>query len=121
MAEFMRLQVADDVELPPLTNPLPAWMANGPAGIRAFIAAGRSHRVDVDAYRRFEAPVYFSMGGRTHARWMGMRDRLAGLFPDFTAEVYEGVHHLHTSHQAEPVRVAAALRQLWARAQGRNP
>ena len=53
MAEFMRLQVADDVELPPLTDPLPAWTA-----------------------------------------------------------------HLHTSHQAQPVRVAAALRRLWARADG---
>jgi pimeloyl-ACP methyl ester carboxylesterase len=120
MAEFMRLQVADDVELAPLPEPLPASMANRPAGVRAFLAAGRGHRVDVDAYRRFDAPVYFSMGDRTHPRWTGMRDRLASLFPDFTAEVYEGVHHLHTSHQAQPGRVAAALRRLWARAEGPN-
>jgi hypothetical protein len=43
-----------------------------------------------------------------------MKDRLAGLFEDFTAERYEGLHHLNTSHQAEPDRVAAALRKLWA-------
>jgi len=53
MAEFMRLQVADDVELAPLPEPLPASMANSPAGVRAFLAAGRGHRVDVDAYRRY--------------------------------------------------------------------
>ena len=31
-----------------------------------------------------------------------MKERLAGLFEDFTAERYEGLHHLNTSHQAEP-------------------
>jgi hypothetical protein len=37
---------------------------------------------------------------------------LAGeaLFPDCTVERYEGCHHLNTSHQAEPERVAAALK-----------
>jgi hypothetical protein len=43
-----------------------------------------------------------------------MRDRLAGLFEDFTAERYVGLHHLNTSHQAEPDRVAAALKKMWA-------
>ncbi len=45
-----------------------------------------------------------------------MKDRLAGLFEDFTVERYEGLHHLNTSHQAEPERVAAALKKLWATA-----
>src|SRR5436189_272970 len=60
MAAFLRLQVADDVELSAPPGPLPAGMANRPAGIRAFVAAGRRHRVEPDAYRRFAAPVYFS-------------------------------------------------------------
>ena len=38
-----------------------------------------------------------------------MGARLAGLFPDCTVERYEGCHHLNTSHQAEPERVAGAL------------
>jgi hypothetical protein len=42
-----------------------------------------------------------------------MRDRLAGVFPDFRPELYEGLHHLNTSHAAAPGRVAAALRRLW--------
>jgi len=120
MAAFMRLQVADDVEVSVPSGPLPAGMATAPAGIRAFIAAARRHRVDSDAYRRFTAPVYFSIGSRTHPRWAGMRARLAGLFPDFTAEVYEGLHHLNTSHQAQPERVAAALRRLWSRAEHKD-
>jgi hypothetical protein len=61
--------------------------------------------------------VYFSLGSRTHPRWILMRQRLAGLFPDFTAEVYEGLHHLNTSHQAQPERVATVLSGLWARAE----
>ena len=115
MAAFMRLQVADDVELPRLAT------ARGdgerPRQHSGVHRCGRQHRVELDAYRWFASPVYFSMGSRTHPRWTAMRDRLAGLFPDFTAEEYEGLHHLHTSHQAQPQRVAAALRGLWTRAE----
>jgi pimeloyl-ACP methyl ester carboxylesterase len=119
MAAFMRLQVADDVELPASQGP-PPGMTNRTGGIRAFNAAARGHRVELDAYRRFAAPVYFSMGSRTHPRWTGMRDRLAEVFPDFTVEVYKGLHHLNTSHHAQPERIAAALRRLWTRAEHKN-
>lgn len=117
ISAFMRLQVAAGVELAAPAGPLPPWMSNRPAGIETFIAAARRHRVEPDSYRRFTAPVYFSLGSRTHPRWTIMRQRLAGLFPDFIAEVYEGLHHLNTSHQAQPGRVAAVLRGLWARAE----
>jgi pimeloyl-ACP methyl ester carboxylesterase len=119
MAAFMRLQVADDVVLPapPSGNP-PPWMAKRPAGIRAFVGALRQYRVEPATYASFSAPIYFSRGSRTHARWEAMQTRLAGLFPDFTGEVFEGLHHLNTSHQAEPDRVAATLRQFWAKAEG---
>ena len=33
------------------------------------------------------------------------------------AERYEGLHHLHTSHQAEPERVARRLLEIWSRAE----
>jgi pimeloyl-ACP methyl ester carboxylesterase len=113
-AAFMRLQVADDVILPPSPagNP-PPWMAKRPAGIRAFVGALRRHRVQPAEYARFASPVYFSRGSRTHSRWEAMQTRLAGLFPDFTGEVFEGLHHLNTSHQAEPDRVAATLTSFW--------
>jgi hypothetical protein len=28
--------------------------------------------------------------------------------------VFEGLHHLNTSHQADPLRVAGLLRDLWS-------
>ena len=118
MAEFMRLQVADDVVLPaPPAGSPPPWMAKRPAAIRAFVAALRAHQIDPAAYSDFASPVYFSRGSRTHPRWEAMQTRLAGLFPNFTGEVFEGLHHLNTSHQAEPDRVAATLKAFWQRAE----
>jgi len=121
MGAFMRLQVSTEVELPAPASPPPPWMSKRPAGIRAFVAAARAHSVDPSAYRQFTAPVYFSRGSLTHPRWAIMQARLELLFPDFTAEVYEGLHHLNTSHQAVPARVVGALRALWARAESESP
>ena len=118
---FMRLQVAADVVLPPPPDgPSPAWLAKRPAGVAAFVAALRNHRVDEDEYRRFKAPVYFSRGSRTHPRWAAMQERLATTFPDFSADVAEGLHHLDPAHQAEPERVGATLAAFWERAESRQ-
>ena len=112
---FMRLQVAADVVLPPPPDgPSPPWMAKRPAGIAAFVAALRNRRVDEDVYRRFRAPVHFSRGSRTHPRWAAMHERLSVTFPDFSADVAEGLHHLHPAHQAEPERVGASLSTFWS-------
>jgi pimeloyl-ACP methyl ester carboxylesterase len=120
MAAFMRLQVADDVILPePPAGDPPPWMAKRPAAIRAFVGALRHHRIQPAEYAAVASPVYFSRGSRTHPRWEAMQTRLAGSFPDFTGEVYEGLHHLNTSHQAEPDRVAARLTALWERSEAR--
>jgi pimeloyl-ACP methyl ester carboxylesterase len=117
-AAFMRLQVADDVVLPaPPAGDPPPWMAKRPAGIRAYVGALRRYRVQPAQYAGFVSPVYFSRGSRTHPRWEAMHARLAGLFPDFTGEVYEGLHHLNTSHQAEPDRVATTLAAFWHRSE----
>jgi pimeloyl-ACP methyl ester carboxylesterase len=114
---FLRLQLAPDEPLPPPPDgPPPVWMRKRSAGIRAFVAAAESHHVDPAAYRAFRASVYYSYGTRSHPRWTSMKDRLASLFEDFTAERYEGLHHLNTSHQAEPDRVAAVLKKQWVRA-----
>jgi hypothetical protein len=45
-----------------------------------------------------------------------MAERTAGRFADVEVERYEGLHHLDTSHMAEPQRVALALHELWTRA-----
>ena len=117
MPAFLKLQLGPDVALPPApAGTPPPWMASRPAGVLALITALKQHHVDPSSYRRYAAPVYFSHGSLSHPYWLGMRDRLATLFPDFTAERYDGRHHLNTSHQAEPARVAQALRRHWNRA-----
>ncbi len=114
---FLQAQVKPGVQLPPPPEgPPPPWFARRPAGIDAFSRAVEAYRVDPSRYRAFERPVYFSYGSLTHPRWEAMRARLEALFPDFTSELYEGLHHLNTSHQAQPARVADALRKLWGRA-----
>jgi pimeloyl-ACP methyl ester carboxylesterase len=118
ISTFLRLQLAPGVDPPsPPAGPPPAGMANRPAGIDAFVAAVLRYRLSPERLRAFDRPVYYSHGSLSHPRWMAMRDRLAGIFPDFTSELYEGVHHLETSHHREPARVAAALRRLWSRAE----
>jgi pimeloyl-ACP methyl ester carboxylesterase len=117
LATFLRLQLAPGVEppSPPAGSP-PAWMANRPAGIDAFVDALLRYRLAPDRLRAFARPVYYSHGSLSHPHWVAMRDRLAGIFPDFTSDLYEGAHHLETSHAREPDRVASALRRLWSRA-----
>jgi hypothetical protein len=39
------------------------------------------------------------------------------VFPNFTLEVFEERHHFDPPHRAEPERLAASLRELWARAE----
>jgi hypothetical protein len=112
---FLWQNLAPGVEppSPPAGSP-PAWMARRPAGIDAFIRALIRYQLPSEGLRVFGGPVYYSHGSLSHPRWMAMRDRLARIFPDFTAELYEGIHHLETSHHREPARVAAALRRLWS-------
>jgi pimeloyl-ACP methyl ester carboxylesterase len=118
MAAFVRLQVAVDVTLPPPPDgPPPPFMASRPAGIEAFLAATSDHpRLD-SRYRAFTSPVLYTWGELTHPRWYVMKDRLAGLFPDFTSKRFDGIHHMNTSHQAEPERTATLLNEFWTRAE----
>jgi pimeloyl-ACP methyl ester carboxylesterase len=117
LSAFLRLQLTPGVEPPsrPAGSP-PEWMANRPAGIDAFGGALLRYRLSPERLRTFDRPVYYSYGSLSHPRWSAMRDRLAGIFPDFNSELYEGFHHLETSHQRAPARVAASLRRLWSRA-----
>ena len=114
MAAFLRAQLATGVPLPPQPEGAPPpWMARRPAGMRAFAAALYQHRVDPARYRAVRAPVLYTYGSLSHPHWAVMGERLAAVFPDFRAVCFEGLHHLHTSHQAEPARTAELLRELW--------
>jgi hypothetical protein len=85
--------------------------------MRVLAQALRQHHVDPAAYPAFPRPVLFTFGSLTHPRWRAMRDRLQASFPAFTSQEFEGLHHLHTSHQAVPDRTAKILMKFW-RTQG---
>jgi pimeloyl-ACP methyl ester carboxylesterase len=122
MRRFLALQLAPGVHPPqPPPGPPPPWMATRPAGMRAFVGALRTYRVDPSSYAAFDGPVYYSFGSLSHPRWVAMKERLSKAFQDFTAEGYEGLHHLHTSHQAVPERVAQRLLEMWSRAERHRP
>jgi len=88
MPAFIRAQMRDGVEPPPMMEGLPPpWMA--------------------------DRPVYYSYNSLSNETWERKAERLRELFPNITVERYEGLSHLNTSHAAEPERVAAALRRLW--------
>ncbi len=114
---FLRLQLAPGVDPPPPPDgPPPPWMAKRPAGISAFAGSLYEYEVDPARYRAIAAPVLFTYGSLSHPRWTAMRDRLAASLPDFSTELFEGLHHLNTSHQAQPERTATLLEALWGRA-----
>ena len=118
MRAFMMLQVSPAVALPPPPEgPPPPWMAKRPAGIDAFVVALENHERLETQYGAVRAPVLFTWGSLTHPRWNTMRQRLEKLLPDFTSRCFDGLHHLNTSHQAEPERVAAMLDDFWTRAE----
>jgi pimeloyl-ACP methyl ester carboxylesterase len=118
MPAFMRAQLAPGVEPPPPpSGPMPPWMAKRPAGISAFLRAFSAGDLELDALRRFQHPVYFALGGLSNPDYFAMMaQRLEGVFPDFTLEVFEERHHFDPPHRIEPERLAASLRGLWARA-----
>jgi pimeloyl-ACP methyl ester carboxylesterase len=113
MPRFMRLELKPDVQFAPPaggTPPLP----NRPAGIAALLRAFERHTLDIDALRRFPGPVLYTRGSLSADRYERSAQRLAVIFPDFREIVFDGLHHLNTSHQAEPERVASLLLELWA-------
>ena len=115
MRRFIRLELADGVEFqPPAGAPPP--LPNRPAGIAAIVRAFRDGPgIDFGSLRRFDRPVLYTRGTLSAPRYERSAARLSSVFPDFTEVAFEGIHHMHTSHQAEPARVASLLRELWER------
>jgi len=120
MPAFVRAQVAPGVEPPaPPPGPPPPWMALRPPALRVLIGTFLTATLDVDALRAVTAPVYFGLGGRSNPDYFARcAERAAGIFGDFTLDVYEERHHFDPPHRTEPERLAGALRELWARAPG---
>jgi pimeloyl-ACP methyl ester carboxylesterase len=116
---FVRANLRPGVEPPaPPPGQPPAWMANRPAGIRAVVGAFRDGELDRGALRRLQVPVYYALGALSNPdHYARIAERLAGVFDDFTLEVFEDRHHFDPPHRAEPERLARSLRALWARAE----
>ncbi len=92
-------------------------MATRPPGIQAILRVFFASDLDLEAFRRFDRPVLFALGGRSDPDYFAlMADRLERVFPDFTVEVFPDRHHFDPPHRIEPARLAASLRSLWARA-----
>jgi pimeloyl-ACP methyl ester carboxylesterase len=119
MPAFQRLQLAPGVPLvPPPPGPPPPWMGKRPAGLRAVLGAFFGGDMDLDALGRFDRPVYFALGGRSHPDYYArMARRLDSVFPSLTVETFPQRHHFDPPHRIEPTRVAASLRTLWSRAE----
>ena len=114
MRVFAHSLVRPGVQLPAPTPPAPGpESAKRPQGLLAFEAALSKHELNVSALRRFSGPVYFSVGSLSSLRWEQMSARVSSWFPRCRVDRYDGLHHLNTSHQAEPARVAHALHELW--------
>jgi pimeloyl-ACP methyl ester carboxylesterase len=119
MPAFVRSNLAPGVEPPPPPpGPPPPWMAKRPAGLNEFIRAFRTGELDLDALRGLQAPVYFALGGLSNPdHYAKIAERLAGVFADFTLDVFEECHHFDPPHRVESERLASSLRDLWARAE----
>lgn len=114
---FLGLQVRPGVAVHPPFDPAdpPAWMANRPAGILAFLDAFATYNLDRDALAGFAGPVYYALGADSNPdEFAEIAAKLGGVFDDFRLEVFQGRNHLAPPHAVEPERVAAALVSLWA-------
>jgi pimeloyl-ACP methyl ester carboxylesterase len=114
MPQFMRLELRPGVEFQPPPNLMP--LPNRPAGIATLLRTFSAAELPAGALERYDGPVLYTRGSLSADRYERSAQRLAVTFPYFEEVVFDGLHHLNTSHQAEPDRVAALLREHWARA-----
>jgi len=119
MPAFVRTQLAPGITPPtPPPGPPPPWMPSRLRGIGGLMAAFDAFEPDFDTLRKFDRPVYFALGGRGNPDlYARMATRLGAVFPDFTLEIFDDRHHFDPPHRVEPGRLAAALLQLWNRAE----
>ena len=77
--------------------------------------------MDLDALARFDRPVLYVLGGRSHPDYYArMVRRLEGVFPDMTVGLFPERHHFDPPHRLEPARLAASLRTFWEIAEPRG-
>lgn len=119
MSAFMRLGVKPDVAIPPPpTDAPPPWMAQRPAGVRAFIGEFNTYDLDRARLAAFDRPVLFVLGGLSNPDDYGeIAERLSTVFPDYRLVIFENRHHFDPPHRIEPDRLATLLHAHWERAE----
>lgn len=117
MTAFVRVGVRPEVAAQlPTGGEQPPWMAQRPAGIRAFLRTFRTYDLDRESLRTFTAPVYFALGALSNPdEYAAAAERLAHVFTDFTLRIYPNRHHFDPPHRVEPQNLAADLRAMWGR------
>ncbi len=118
MREFTRRQLRPGVEppAPPPGSP-PPWMAKRPAGLRSMMRAFEEDDTDREALRACTFPVYLGYGLLTSEMMVRRIVLLADVLPDVWIQAYPGIHHFAPPQRSQPEKYAAALRELWARAE----
>ncbi len=112
MPKFIQRDLQPGVDFSPPAG-VPPPLPNRPAGVVVYLRAFQKYRIDFQALRSFNRPVLYTRGTLSADRFEASSRRLAAIFPDYKEVVFEGLSHIHTSHQAEPARVAGLLRDLW--------
>jgi pimeloyl-ACP methyl ester carboxylesterase len=115
-AAFLRAYMRPGVTPPALpSGDPPPWMAQRPAGMKAFTEALRVYDLPLDGLRSFERPVYLSYGLQSRTSEEQKAEFLAALFPKAELEAYQDLHHFKPPQRHAPERFARALRRLWER------
>ncbi len=118
MGAFMRAHMRPGLPPPqPPAGPPPPWMARRPAGLKALSHTFNTYRLDQNALRRMQGPVYYAFGGQSAAFFEHEGDVLGRLFSDFQVEQYADRNHFDPPQRSEPERFAKALLALWQRAE----
>jgi len=120
MRAFQQWQMLPGVEPPVLpipAGPPPEWMKKRPAGLVAVIRAFNTYKLDQSRFVQFRQPVYYALGSLSTRYYERAARTLAGLFPDFHSEVYQGRSHLDPPHRTEAGRFGKTLLEMWARAE----
>lgn len=119
LSAFARVGVKPDVVIPPPPDPLPSWMANRPAGIKAFLRTFKTYDLERALLAAFSQPVFFALGGLSNPDDYGdIATRLSRVFfPDFHLELFPKLHHFDPPHRVEPGRLAEMLKRHWEQAE----
>jgi pimeloyl-ACP methyl ester carboxylesterase len=115
MGQFRQAIMRPGEILPPVPpGPVPTWASTRAEQGQMLWQAIRTATLKKERLRSFMAPVYVTVGTRSHPGFRATAEELVSVFPRASLDMYDGADHfeIHTKYVAQ---LAAALRSLWAR------